>query len=210
MTPTRTFRMLFVLLAIIGLSADQATKYGMFHWLYGKPGNESDVIPGWFRFTAQFDATVPPSSNSFQKSLQTWSAPVMPHVNKGALFGLGGEHKELANGIFAAVSFIAGIAISVWATRKSVATDAWLISALGLILGGAIGNCYDRIVFHGVRDFLYFYWFEFPVFNVADCCLVVGTTMLLLQAVFGKNHTTAPTQSTVQTASVPVAVQSTP
>jgi lipoprotein signal peptidase len=61
--------------------------------------------------------------------------------------------------------------------------------ALGLILGGTVGNLYDRIVFGGVRDFLYFYWFDFPVFNVADSCLVVGASLLLLQALFGKQKT---------------------
>ena len=58
------------------------------------------------------------------------------------------------------------------------------MAALGLILGGTIGNLYDRLVFGGVRDFLYFYKIEWPVFNVADCCLVVGAALLLVQAVF--------------------------
>jgi signal peptidase II len=56
------------------------------------------------------------------------------------------------------------------------------MAALGLILAGTVGNLYDRLVFHGVRDFLYFYKIEWPVFNVADCCLVVGAGLLLLQA----------------------------
>ena len=47
-----------------------------------------------------------------------------------------------------------------------------------------MGNLYDRLVFGGVRDFLYFYRVEWPVFNVADCCLVVGAALLLVQAVF--------------------------
>ena len=47
-----------------------------------------------------------------------------------------------------------------------------------------LGNLFDRIVFHGVRDFLYFYWFEWPVFNIADCLLVCGAAVLLLQAFF--------------------------
>lgn len=59
-----------------------------------------------------------------------------------------------------------------------------LCIALGLITAGAIGNFYDRIVFGGVRDFLHFYWFEFPVFNVADCGLVVGAGLLFIQAMF--------------------------
>ena len=44
----------------------------------------------------------------------------------------------------------------------------------------------------GVRDFLYFYWFDFPVFNVADSCLVVGAALLLIQAFFGGKPKTDP------------------
>ena len=36
---------------------------------------------------------------------------------------------------------------------------------------------YDRVVYGGVRDFLHFYWFEWPVFNFADCCLVGGAIL---------------------------------
>ena len=54
--------------------------------------------------------------------------------------------------------------------------------ALGLILGGTAGNLFDRVVFNGVRDWMHFYWFEWPVFNFADCCLVCGAGLLLLQA----------------------------
>jgi signal peptidase II len=49
-------------------------------------------------------------------------------------------------------------------------------------LAGTLGNLYDRLVFGGVRDFLHFYWFQWPVFNVADCCLVCGAGLLLIQA----------------------------
>ena len=196
MTTTRSYRPLFVVLAVLGLVADQASKYGMFRWLSGKPNHESEVVPGWFRFTAQFDPETEPDTGIWY-SLQTWSAKEMPHVNKGALFGLGGDHKNLANGIFATISLIAAVAICFWASRRSVALDGWLSAALGLILGGAIGNCYDRIVFSGVRDFLYFYRIEWPVFNGADCCLVVGTGILLVQAVFAKQSVPV-TQTSVE------------
>ena len=82
------------------------------------------------------------------------------------------------------VSLAAALAILVWGTRGGPARERWLSAALGLILGGTIGNLYDRLVFGGVRDFLYFYYIEWPVFNFADCCLVVGAGLLLVQAVF--------------------------
>src|SRR5262249_62332155 len=50
-----------------------------------------------------------------------------------------------------------------------------------------LGNLFDRVVFGGVRDFLYFYLIDWPVFNLADSCLVVGALLLLMQAVFGKS-----------------------
>src|SRR5438093_532370 len=58
------------------------------------------------------------------------------------------------------------------------------LAIFGLLLGGTLGNLFERIVFHGVRDFLYFYKFEYPVFNFADCCLVAGAGLLLLQALW--------------------------
>ena len=69
-----------------------------------------------------------------------------------------------------------------WSTRPSMAQNRLHCGALGLILAGTLGNLYDRLVFNGVRDFLHFFWFEFPVFNVADCCLVCGAGVLLTHA----------------------------
>jgi lipoprotein signal peptidase len=186
-TPSpRSFRWLVATLAAVGLTADLGSKYGVFRWLYGRGGaetyrGESDVIPGWFRLTAEFDPHTEPCGCWFEP-LQTWSAPVLPRVNHGALFGIGGQHRGGANQFFAGVSVVAAAAIVFWATRKSTAADGWLCAALGLILGGTVGNLYDRVVFNGVRDFLYFYRIEWPVFNVADCCLVCGAGMLLVHA----------------------------
>ncbi len=112
------------------------------------------------------------------------NGPVPPRVNHGALYGLGNSHKELANTIFAIISLVAAIGIGWWGTRPSVRRDGWLSAALGLILGGTIGNLFDRIVFGGVRDFLHWYLFEFPVFNIADSCLVTGAIMLIFGAAF--------------------------
>jgi signal peptidase II len=201
----RSFRWLTVVLAVLGLAADQVTKYGAFRWLYedGASHGRREVVEGWFRLTAEFDPSVAPCDCGF-RGLQTWSAPVMPRVNHGALFGLGGEHKGAANQVFATVSLLAAAGIIVWVSRRATAADGWLCAALGLILGGTIGNLYDRLVFNGVRDFLHFYKIDWPVFNVADCCLVVGAGMLLIHAFFApgepKPAVASPGEPTAPTA----------
>jgi lipoprotein signal peptidase len=183
--PERTYRWLLVSLAVVGLTVDLATKYGVFRWLYNSgAGTTSEVIPNWFQFIAQFDPTTAPAPNSPLREMQTWSGETMPRVNQGALFGMGGGAKGTANGFFAAVSLLAACAILIWGTRKGPAREKWLCAALGLILGGTLGNLYDRVVFNGVRDFLHFYYVPWPVLNVADCCLVCGAALLLIQAIF--------------------------
>jgi lipoprotein signal peptidase len=185
----RTYRWVLISVAVIGLSIDQGSKYGVFRWLYNGGefndvnGNSFEIVPGWFKFIAQFDADRELCDCGFS-ALQTVSAPVMPRVNHGALFGMGADKKGTANWFFAGVSLIAAVAILVWGTRSGPSREKWLSIALGLILGGTIGNLYDRVVFGGVRDFMYFYYIEWPVFNFADCCLVVGAGLLLLQALF--------------------------
>ncbi len=49
-----------------------------------------------------------------------------------------------------------------------------------LVLAGGIGNLIDRIVHGVVIDYLYFKWIDFPVFNFADCCLVLGAILMLI------------------------------
>lgn len=196
----RTYRWLLVSVAAFALCADLASKYGMFRWLYKNPSYskaeapysfECDVVPGWFSLIAQFDPDAKLCDCGFDK-LQTWSAPVMPRVNHGALFGMGGSKKGTANGFFMLISAVAAVAILIWGMRRNTAREKWLMVALGLILGGTVGNLYDRLVFGGVRDFLYFYKIDWPVFNIADCCLVIGAGLLLVQALFASPPVEAP------------------
>lgn len=180
----RSYRALLWGLAIFALTADQVSKYSVFRWLYnGGAGGSHTVVPGWFELIAQFTGQ-PIETSTWRESLQAFNGAVMPHVNNGALFGLGNGFGMTANGFFAVVSLLAAITILLWSIRVKKAHDLILFAALGLILGGTLGNFYDRVIFHGVRDFLNFYWFKFPVFNVADCCLVCGAGLLLIQAMW--------------------------
>ena len=54
-----------------------------------------------------------------------------------------------------------------------------------LILAGAVGNLIDRIFYGFVVDFLYFSLIDFPIFNFADCCVVIGAILLFTFTLFG-------------------------
>jgi lipoprotein signal peptidase len=185
--PERSFRLLLLSLALFGLLLDQGSKYFVFHWLYNDgEGGRAAIIPGAFDLLTQFDR--PDNPGHSLHTLRTWGGESLPRVNQGALFGWKGwfspEHSNLA---FAVISLLAALAIVYWSTQKTLARDPWLCAALGLILAGTLGNLYDRVVFQGVRDFLYWHYaFEWPVFNLADCCLVCGAGLLLLQAFWQK------------------------
>lgn len=183
----RNLRGLLWGLALLGFTADLATKYAAFRHL-GRDGfaGEREIVPGVFKLIVQFSGE-PIESGTWRAPLQAANGPVMPRVNNGALFGIGNGYRHGANSLFAVVSVVAAAGI-VLGSRAIVRTnDKVLCAALGFILGGTCGNLFDRVVFHGVRDFLYFYWIEWPVFNVADCCLVAGAGLLLLQAFWPKS-----------------------
>jgi lipoprotein signal peptidase len=173
----RSYRALLWAVVLLGITLDQASKYGVFHWLYNEgEGSEYVLVPGAFKLVAEFKRDAPSDSMDVAQ----------PRVNEGALFGMGREYKGLANNVFALVSLLAAVAIIGWSLRGTTARDPFLCAALGLILAGTLGNLYDRLIFHGVRDFLYFHWINWPVFNVADCCLVCGAFLLLTQAFWNR------------------------
>src|SRR5262245_41317630 len=183
----RSYRWLFWLFALVGLTVDQASKYGVFAHLYDRDRLEGsiEVIPGAFEIVAKYTPETDPGQSPLS-FLRTISAHHLPYVNKGALWGTTLQlSPAAANCAFGIVSVLAGGAIIYWSTRPGTAQHGYLCFALGLILAGTLGNLYDRIVFSGVRDFLWWHKFvDWPVFNVADCCLVFGASLLLVEAFF--------------------------
>ncbi len=81
-----------------------------------------------------------------------------------------------------AVAVIGLVANLLWGACRNAKEHWTLAAALALVMGGAAGNLYDRVVFGSVTDFLDFYWgaHHFPVFNVADTAISVGAGLLLV------------------------------
>ena len=188
----RSYLRLFWLLALVGFTVDQTTKYGIFAWLYASAlqnperlEGSAEILPGAFNLVAKFTSEVETGTGTLSY-LRTISAQHLPYVNKGALFGTTLQLPQgTSNYVFAVVSLLAALGVIFWSTRPTTARDGYLCFALGLILGGTLGNFYDRIVFSGVRDFLWWHKFvDWPVFNIADCLLVCGAGMLLVEAFF--------------------------
>lgn len=214
-TTDRPYFWLFATLAAVGLIADQASKYVVFAKLYPAEHaweSRAIVIADWFdlrtAYTFKRDAGDEPLS-----FLRTISGERLPHVNKGALFGVGNEDGEGAgmNSLFLGISLVAAVFIIFWVARPTVARDRWLCLALGMILAGTLGNLYDRVVFSGVRDFLHCYYVAapdkihvWPDFNIADCCLVTGATVLLVHSFFAKDPNAEPAKSETTEAAPPL------
>ncbi len=211
----RPFFLMFAILALVGFAADQASKYVVFAKLYPAPGQfgiEQEVIPGYFKLLTNWTGNSDPGDQPLS-GLRTIGGERLPELNRGALFGWGNSRDGSGgwNNVFLLISFLAAGFVIFWAARPAVAHDFFLSKALGLILGGTLGNLYDRVVFEGVRDFLHCYIkFEgdaqpriWPDFNIADACLVVGAGILLVHSFLVKEP--EPPTATLQDATVAVA-----
>jgi signal peptidase II len=127
------------------------------------------VIPGFFRIT---------------------------HVeNRGAAFGLFADSpSEWKIAILVLFSLVALVIVSalLWKNSHAITTTG---VGLALILGGAVGNLWDRLFSGHVVDFLLFYLgqYQWPAFNVADSAIVIGASLLVFEILFTK----APAQDKV-------------
>jgi signal peptidase II len=106
--------------------------------------------------------------------------------NRGMSFGLFNTGQGLSVPLFT-IAAAAIVAILVfWLSR--VRSDI-LSAAIGLIIGGAIGNVIDRVRLGGVVDFLYFHlgaWY-WPAFNLADSAICIGVVVMLLEGLLSRH-----------------------
>jgi signal peptidase II len=106
--------------------------------------------------------------------------------NKGAAFSFLATAQGWQTLFFAAIAIAASIVISFLIIKNK--NKSLFRSGLALILGGALGNLYDRLVYGQVVDFLDFHaagW-HFPAFNVADSAITVGAGILILESFLQK------------------------
>jgi signal peptidase II len=100
-----------------------------------------------------------------------WLFAITYTTNTGAAFGL------FPNGsvFFAVIAVVVALTILIY--HRQLDSHQWLLRlSLGLQLGGAVGNLLDRLIRGHVVDFIHFkFW---PVFNVADSCIVVGVALM--------------------------------
>lgn len=120
--------------------------------------------------------------------------PVVPSFNLTLSYNRGSAFSFLnsASGwqvwMFGSVAVVVSIILVVWLKRLS-ASQKWLSIALALVIGGALGNLWDRFSYGHVVDFIELYVSNlyWPVFNIADSAICVGAVMLFWDAVRKKN-----------------------
>jgi signal peptidase II len=98
--------------------------------------------------------------------------------NRGISYGLFQQHTEFGRLALVGLSAVAAIGLSVWLRRVQTPL---LAAALGLIVGGAVGNAIDRVAYGAVFDFVHVHvgQFSWYVFNIADAAIVAGVVGLL-------------------------------
>lgn len=115
--------------------------------------------------------------------------------NPGAAFSFLSSQSGWQREFFIAIALAASVFMSVLIVRHR--HRVLFGAALGLILGGAIGNLIDRFLLHAVVDFLHFHIGEYswPAFNLADSAITCGAVMLIADSFLERRVETAAKQS---------------
>lgn len=143
--------------AAIALALDQGSKLLLLyvlHFIEMGPGDAIPILP-------------------FFNLVMVW--------NPGVSYGLFPARGLLGTAALAVFSLAAVAALTWWLWRASRRV---LAIGLGLVIGGALGNLIDRLIYHRVADFFHFYvrGYDWYVFNIADCAITVGVVALLYDA----------------------------
>jgi signal peptidase II len=144
--------------AALALFADQGSKFGLLYgagFLHMIPGQSIAILP-------------------FFNLVMVW--------NPGVSYGLFAASSALGTAILVLVSLVAVIGLGYWLWGM---TSLSLGIGVGLVIGGALGNLIDRLVYGRVADFFHFYGFGYDwyVFNVADIAITLGAVAIIYEVV---------------------------
>ena len=160
--PARILGGVFLVWSALLVLVDQATKL----WAQDRFAGHGNELP----LALGFSFTYTENTGASFGILRNLQVPLGPMVLDGTVaLGL----------LSAAVS----IALVIFLARRGRRVDPLTYGALTVVLAGALGNMIDRLRLGYVIDFIHFQVgaFDFPVFNVADSCVVIGAALLLLQ-----------------------------
>nr|WP_256835902.1 signal peptidase II [Pseudomonas oleovorans] len=144
----------WLLLSVLILVADRVTK-DIFEGTLSMY-QRIEVIPGYFDWTLAY--------------------------NTGAAFSFLADAAGWQRWFFAAIAIVVSVVLVVWLKRLK-RHETLLAVALAMVLGGALGNLYDRVVLGHVVDFILVHWqnrWYFPAFNLADTFITIGAILLAL------------------------------
>ncbi|ADT86175.1 signal peptidase II [Vibrio sp. Vb2880] len=110
--------------------------------------------------------------------------------NYGAAFSFLSDQAGWQRWLFTGIAFAVVGLLAFW-MRRLPSSDKWNNMAYAFIIGGAVGNVFDRVVHGFVVDYLDFYWgtYHWPAFNLADSAICIGAAMIILDGFRGKKQT---------------------
>lgn len=164
-------------------------------WTYGRSGlltaaltlGLDQALKLWLLFVFDLERRGVVTLTPFLDLVMAW--------NRGISYGLFQQDGEVGRWVLTAIKLGAAVGLAVWLSRAGSRLTA---VALGLIIGGALGNAIDRIAYGAVADFVLFHittttWqFRWYVFNLADAAIVAGVAGLLYESVFPPRAAKAP------------------
>lgn len=150
----RSARLIGFLAALAALAIDQASKQ-------------------WLLFGFDIGARQPVRIASFLDLVLAW--------NRGISYSLFTTNSALGRTVLLTVTLLATLALAIWLWRVRRRLTAL---ALGMLIGGALGNAYDRFAYGAVADFVWFHLggFSWYIFNGADVAIVAGVAILLYES----------------------------
>ena len=155
------------------------------------PGDVDGTMPGWQRWLWLSLAVIALDFATKQAVLASLrpgeTVPILPvftlvlAFNPGAAFSFLAGASGWQRWVFAGIAAVASVVI-VWLLRRG--GSRVYCAGLALILGGALGNLWDRLTIGHVVDFLLFHWREwsYPAFNVADSAITVGAALIIIDS----------------------------